>query len=78
MRSLVFEGKTWLIYEQLREKYRKLHNGLCKILKEMLRTDPSSGLGKPEPLKHNLRPQHNYCARQCGVLKRLKMLIYSM
>ena len=54
MRSLVFEGKTWLIYEQLREKDKKLHKALCKILKEMLRSDPSLGLGKPEPLKHNL------------------------
>ncbi|NNG42418.1 Txe/YoeB family addiction module toxin [Pseudoalteromonas sp. NEC-BIFX-2020_002] len=54
MRSLIFEGKTWLTYEQLREKDKKLHKPLCKILKEMLRSDPSSGLGKPEPLKHNL------------------------
>ncbi|GHE83572.1 Txe/YoeB family addiction module toxin [Colwellia sp. 4_MG-2023] len=54
MRSLIFEGKTWLTYEQLREKDKKLHKALCKILKEMLRSDPSSGLGKPEPLKHNL------------------------
>ena len=54
MRSLVFEGKTWLTYEQLREKDNKLHKALCNILKEMLRSDPASGLGKPEPLKHNL------------------------
>ncbi|ALO36384.1 Txe/YoeB family addiction module toxin [Colwellia sp. MT41] len=54
MRSLVFEGKTWLIYEQLREKDKKLHKALCKTLKEMLLADPASGLGKPEPLKHNL------------------------
>ncbi|TWX68290.1 Txe/YoeB family addiction module toxin [Colwellia sp. C1TZA3] len=54
MRSLIFEGKTWLTYKQLREKDKKLHKALCKILKEMLRNDPSSGLGKPEPLKHNL------------------------
>ena len=54
MRSLVFEGKTWLTYELLREKDKKLHKAVCKILKEMLRSDPSSGLGKPEPLKHNL------------------------
>lgn len=54
MRSLIFEGKTWLEYEQLREKDKKLHRSLCKVLKDMLRTDPSSGLGKPEPLKHNL------------------------
>ncbi len=54
MRSLVFEGKTWLTYEQLREKDKKLHKALCKILKEMLRSDPASSLGKPEALKHNL------------------------
>ncbi|MBL4910790.1 MAG: Txe/YoeB family addiction module toxin [Alteromonadaceae bacterium] len=54
MRSLVFEGKTWLIYEQLRDKDKKLHKALCNISKEMLRSDPASGLGKPEPLKHNL------------------------
>ena len=54
MRSLVFEGKTWFTYEQLREKDKKLHKALCKILKEMLRSDPANGLGKPEPLKHNL------------------------
>ena len=55
MRSLVFEGSTWLVYEELREKDKKLHKTLCKHLKEMLRSDdPGIGLGKPEPLKHNL------------------------
>lgn len=55
MRSLIFEGKTWEDYEALREKDKKLHKALCKILKEMLRSnDPSIGLGKPEQLKHSL------------------------
>lgn len=54
MRSLVFEGKTWAVYEELREKDKKLHKALCRQLKEMLRDDPSSGSGKPEQLKHNL------------------------
>ncbi|MEO0377877.1 MAG: Txe/YoeB family addiction module toxin [Cyanobacteria bacterium P01_A01_bin.17] len=54
MRSLVFEGNTWSEYEKLRQKDKKLHNNLCKILKEMLRGDPASGTGKPESLKHNL------------------------
>ena len=54
MRSLSFEGKTWLVYEKLREKDKKLHKALCKILKEMMRSDPRFGLGKPEALKHNL------------------------
>jgi toxin YoeB len=54
MRSLIFEGKTWLAYEQLRERDKNLHKSLCKILKEMLRDEPNKGFGKPELLKHNL------------------------
>lgn len=54
MRSLVFEGHTWAAYEELRRKDKKLHEVLCRLLKEMVRDDPSSGTGKPEPLKHNL------------------------
>jgi toxin YoeB len=38
----------------MRKKDKKLHNALCKILKEMMRADPASDLGKSEPLKHNL------------------------
>jgi toxin YoeB len=54
MRSLVFEGNTWAAYEELRRRDRKLHKSLCNILKELLRGDPSTGIGKPEPLKRNL------------------------
>ena len=54
MRSLVFEGNTWTDYEKLRQKDKKMHTALCQILKEMLRGDPGTGIGKPEPLKHNL------------------------
>ena len=55
MKSLVFEGSTWDKYEQLREKDKRLHKALCKLLKEMLRSqDLKVGLGKPEQLKHNL------------------------
>ncbi len=55
MRSIVFEGNTWNKYEELRNKEKVLHKNLCNILKEMQRNDPSKGLGKPEPLKHNLK-----------------------
>jgi toxin YoeB len=51
---LVFEGKTWLVYEELRQRDKRLHQNLCTILKEMLRGDPTTGLGKPEALRHNL------------------------
>jgi toxin YoeB len=54
MRSLVFEGNTWAVYEALRKKDKNLHKALCRLLKEMLRDDPGIGAGKPEPLKHNL------------------------
>lgn len=54
MRSLVFEGRTWQAYEQLRKRDPKLHKSLCRVLRDMLRGDPATGLGKPEPLKHSL------------------------
>ena len=54
MRSLVFEGRTWQAYEQLRDKDKKLHKNLCRILRELLRGDPTKGLGKPEALKYSL------------------------
>lgn len=55
MRSLVFEGSTWDAYDRMREKDKMLHKALCKLLREMLRSEaPSIGIGKPEPLKHNL------------------------
>lgn len=55
MRSLVFEGNTWGAYEAIRANDRNLHKSLCKVLKELLRAeDPGKGIGKPEPLKHNL------------------------
>jgi toxin YoeB len=54
MRSLVFEGNTWEVYEELRKKDNKMHKSLCKLLKEILRNDPTTGTGKPEKLKHNL------------------------
>lgn len=54
MRSIVFEGKTWSKYEELRKKDKKLHSNLCKILQEMQRDNPDKGLGKPEQLKYSL------------------------
>ena len=54
MRSLVFEGGTRAAYEELRQKDKRLHKSLCRVLIEMLRDDPATGIGKPEPLKHTL------------------------
>ena len=54
MRSIVFEGDTWERYEDLRRRDAALHRVLCRQLREMQRSDPASGTGKPEPLKHGL------------------------
>jgi toxin YoeB len=54
MRSIVFEGDTWEGYEELRRRDPALHRVLCRQIKEMQRGDPSTGTGKPEPLKHDL------------------------
>jgi toxin YoeB len=54
MRSIVFEGNTWIVYEELRVKDKVLHKNLCRILKEMQRGNPESGMGKPEQLKYEL------------------------
>nr|VFJ48406.1 MAG: toxin YoeB [Candidatus Kentron sp. FM]VFJ77129.1 MAG: toxin YoeB [Candidatus Kentron sp. FM]VFK08079.1 MAG: toxin YoeB [Candidatus Kentron sp. FM] len=54
MRSLVFEGNTWVTYEALRIRDKRLHKALCTVLKEMLRADPRTGTGKPEALCHDL------------------------
>ena len=54
VRSLVFEGNTWAAYNRLRARDKRLHRSLCKVLTDMLRNDPATGIGKPEPLKHNL------------------------
>lgn len=54
MRSIVFEGDTWERYEELRKKDPALHRTLRRQLKEMRRSDPARGTGKPEPLKHGL------------------------
>lgn len=55
MRSIVFEGNTWAVYEELRLKDKVLHKNLCKILKEMQRGNPEKGSGKPEQLKYELQ-----------------------
>ncbi len=54
MRSIVFEGNTWAIYEALREKNKVLHKNLCRLLQEMQRGNPAEGTGKPEALRHQL------------------------
>jgi toxin YoeB len=53
-RSIVFEGNSWSVYEDLRIRDKAIHKNLCKILKEMQRENPQKGIGKPEELKYEL------------------------
>ncbi len=68
MRSIVFEGDTWIVYEALRNKDRVLRKNLCRILKEMQREDPEKGTGKPEQLKYELS---GYWSRKLSQYDRL-------
>jgi len=54
MRLLTFEGDSWTEHEKLRVDDKKAHTKLRNIIKEMLRNDPSEGIGKPEKLKYDL------------------------
>ncbi len=54
MKNLVFRGKSFEKYEEIRKLDKTLHKNCVAIIKEMLRGDPAKGIGKPEPLKHNL------------------------
>jgi toxin YoeB len=54
VRLLVFEGNTWSDYKKLRAKDKKLHISLCKIIKELLSSNPTQGIGKPKQLRLNL------------------------
>ena len=54
VRSIVFEGDTWGLYEELRTQDKHLHRNLCRLIREMQRGDPAVGTGKPEALKHGL------------------------
>jgi len=50
----VFEGDTWVVLSQLREKDKKLYATLCRLFKEMLCGDSSIGLGRSVLLNHEL------------------------
>jgi len=68
MRSIIFEGYTWNVYEDLRIKDKIMHKNLCKILKEMQRENPETGIGKPEQLKHEFT---GYWSRKLSQYDRL-------
>ncbi|MBN1562102.1 Txe/YoeB family addiction module toxin [candidate division KSB1 bacterium] len=54
MRSIVFEGRTWDIFKAIQKRDKILCKNICRIISQLQRGDPTKGLGKPEPLRHNL------------------------
>ena len=51
MRALLFEVGVWDEYEELRDKDKKMHDKLRRIIKQLLR-NPVEGPGKPKRLRH--------------------------
>lgn len=51
--KLVWDGRAWEDYEHWIEADLKLAKAVNVLLRDIMR-DPFRGLGRPEPLKHNL------------------------
>ncbi len=54
MRSIVFNSQSFSAYEKLRQSDKTAHKKRVKICKEMMRGNPTEGIGKPEKLRHDL------------------------
>ena len=51
--KIVFADRAWEDFTDWAEHDRKVAKRIIRLLKEIER-DPFQGIGKPEPLKHNL------------------------
>jgi toxin YoeB len=52
--KIVWTGAAWDDYLHWQQADRKLLSGINDLIRDIKR-DPFKGLGKPEPLKHNLQ-----------------------
>jgi toxin YoeB len=53
-RKIVFEASAFEDFNEWSNLNKKLHRKIIKLIKDIDRS-PFSGLGKPEPLKHDLQ-----------------------
>lgn len=53
-RKIVFEASAFEDFNQWASLNKKLHRKIINLIKDIDRS-PFSGLGKPEPLKHDLQ-----------------------
>jgi len=54
MRNIVFDHRAFAQFNQWAIDNKKIYKKIVKLINDTLR-DPFSGLGKPEPLKHELQ-----------------------
>jgi len=54
MRSIIFENDSFDELFEWSEVNKKIYNKTCKLIKEICR-EPFDGIGKPEPLKSDLK-----------------------
>jgi len=54
MRRIVFEFKAFEEFNEWAEIDRKIYRKIISLIKDIIRS-PFTGIGKPEPLKHELK-----------------------
>jgi len=54
MRRVIFEANAFEDFTHWATQNKKIHNKIVRLIKDVQRS-PFSGLGKPEPLRHELR-----------------------
>lgn len=54
MKKIVFEGNAFQDFTEWATLDKKLYKRIIDLIKDIAR-EPFSGLGKPEPLKHELK-----------------------
>lgn len=54
MRNIAFEKRAFLEFTEWASIDKKIHAKIIELINDILRT-PFTGLGKPEPLKHELQ-----------------------
>lgn len=54
MRNIVFEDQAFADFTQWASEDKKVYRKIVELINDIQRT-PFSGLGKPEPLKYQLR-----------------------
>ena len=67
MRNIVFDPKAFQQFNTWAAEDKKIYQKIVELINDILR-QPFSGIGKPEPLKNNLK---GYCSRRINDEHRL-------